>query len=65
MNMNASSPCTGVCKLDGAGFCTGCFRSKDEIACWMQLNDHEKSSVVAALDGRRKKFAPPGRNGTE
>jgi predicted Fe-S protein YdhL (DUF1289 family) len=65
MNMNAPSPCTGVCKLDGTGLCTGCFRSKDEIACWMQMNDREKSSVIAALDGRRKNFTTTGRNETE
>jgi uncharacterized protein len=58
--MNILSPCTGVCKLDGNDICTGCFRSKDEIVYWMQMNDRETFSAIAALDGRRKIFAPAG-----
>ena len=52
--MNVPSPCTGVCQLDGGDLCTGCFRSKDEIAGWTQMNDREKSAVNAALPGRWK-----------
>lgn len=33
--MTVVSPCTGLCKLDGAtGWCLGCGRSGDEIATW-------------------------------
>jgi hypothetical protein len=52
--MIISSPCTGVCQLNPGGICVGCFRSKDEIAGWTQMNDREKSSVNAVLDIRRK-----------
>jgi hypothetical protein len=58
--MNVSSPCTGVCQLDGDEICVGCFRSRDEIAGWMQMSDREKLSVITALDGRREIFAPTG-----
>jgi predicted Fe-S protein YdhL (DUF1289 family) len=62
--MKVPSPCTGFCRLDGGDICTGCFRSKDEIAGWMRSDDREKSSVVAARDGRRKHFTATGRNET-
>jgi predicted Fe-S protein YdhL (DUF1289 family) len=54
--MKISSPCTGVCELGGNEICTGCFRSKAEIAGWTQMNDREKSAVNAALSGRWKSF---------
>jgi uncharacterized protein len=52
-----SSPCTGVCRLDDDEICTGCLRSKDEIANWTQMNDHDKFSINAALAGRWKNVA--------
>lgn len=55
--MNVSSPCNGVCQLDDGEICIGCFRSKNEIAGWTQMNDREKSFVIAALDERRGKCA--------
>jgi predicted Fe-S protein YdhL (DUF1289 family) len=54
--MKTTSPCTNVCRLEGADLCVGCFRSRDEIAGWMQMNDHEKAAVNAALAGRRETF---------
>ena len=33
------SPCTGVCKLDSAGYCEGCHRTGSEIAAWIALDD--------------------------
>jgi hypothetical protein len=60
--MNVSSPCTGVCKLDGDDICIGCFRSKDEIARWTQMSDREKLFVIARLTDRKLLFwvAGPG-----
>lgn len=36
------SPCIGVCRLDGAGYCIGCHRSGNEIARWLQMTDAER-----------------------
>jgi uncharacterized protein len=63
--MKVLSPCTGVCKLDGDDICIGCFRSKDEIACWTQMSDREKYFTIVALDGRREMFAPAGQSKTQ
>jgi predicted Fe-S protein YdhL (DUF1289 family) len=47
------SPCTGVCRLDGAGeACTGCKRTLDEIATWSSLTQREKAAVLASLADR-------------
>jgi len=60
--MNLLSPCVRVCKLDRRGSCLGCFRNKEEIACWLQMTDYEKSLVIAALDDRRAKRVNTCRN---
>jgi uncharacterized protein len=52
--MNTSSPCVDICKLDGNGVCIGCFRTKEEIARWLQMEETEKSAVVARLNEHRK-----------
>jgi len=49
------SPCTHICKLDGNGICIGCFRTKGEIARWLQMNENERQTIAASLDQRRKK----------
>jgi predicted Fe-S protein YdhL (DUF1289 family) len=43
--MNTTSPCIQVCRLDDCDVCTGCHRTRDEIARWTQMNDEEKSRV--------------------
>lgn len=53
-----ASPCISVCVLDEkTGWCTGCFRTIDEIAVWGLLEDDAKRAVLAALPARR---ATPG-----
>jgi predicted Fe-S protein YdhL (DUF1289 family) len=48
------SPCISVCSIDGAtGYCTGCFRTLDEIAGWIDFSDDEKRRVWSALEARR------------
>ena len=48
------SPCINICRMDEAsGWCEGCLRTLDEIACWSLLDDAEKAAVVHALAGRR------------
>ena len=59
MPMNAgkhgvASPCISVCVMDEkTGWCTGCFRTIDEIAVWGMLEDDDKRAVLAELPGRR------------
>ncbi|WP_244816271.1 DUF1289 domain-containing protein [Caballeronia sp. Lep1P3] len=48
------SPCTGVCKLDPAhGLCAGCFRSREEIKQFRQMDDAAKLALLDALPGRQ------------
>lgn len=50
-----ASPCTKVCKLDPTGrYCTGCLRTRSEIACWSSASDDMKRAIlnrIAAADG--------------
>lgn len=43
------SPCTGVCRLDDAGYCVGCHRSGEEIACWLQFSDAQRLHLMNDL----------------
>lgn len=48
------SPCVGVCVMDEAsGFCAGCLRTLDEIACWSSADNTRKRAIKAALPARR------------
>lgn len=48
------SPCVSVCVLDpaGSGICTGCGRSLDEIAAWVDLSNAQRRVVIAQLPRR-------------
>lgn len=52
------TPCTGVCTLDGEGYCLGCQRSTHEIAAWLQLDDaqrlHLMDVVLPAREAARR-----------
>ena len=48
------SPCISVCALDGSGHCSGCLRTRDEIAGWMRLSADEQWALLATLEMRRK-----------
>jgi predicted Fe-S protein YdhL (DUF1289 family) len=48
------SPCINVCRMDArTGFCEGCFRTLDEIACWSGYSREEKLAVRARLEARK------------
>lgn len=52
------SPCVQVCIMDAADrYCTGCRRTRAEIASWWTLTDEQKRAVLAALPARCA--APP------
>nr|WP_315428749.1 DUF1289 domain-containing protein [uncultured Albidiferax sp.] len=48
-----ASPCIAVCQMDAAGvFCTGCWRTLDEIAAWSRLDAPAKRAVWEAIAER-------------
>jgi predicted Fe-S protein YdhL (DUF1289 family) len=48
-----ASPCVNVCRMnDASGYCEGCRRSLDEIACWSIYTPAEKRAVLALLPAR-------------
>ena len=65
MNDAVPSPCSNVCQMDEAsGWCQGCLRTLDEIACWSLLDEAEKAAVWQTLAQRRvtwtQRQAAPG-----
>jgi predicted Fe-S protein YdhL (DUF1289 family) len=56
------SPCINVCRMDEAsGWCEGCLRTIDEIACWSTYDDVTKSAVWDALDHRHAQWMAQNR----
>ena len=51
---SGTSPCIGVCRLDGAGFCEGCLRSIEEIGAWAGLDEATRRAIMADLELRRR-----------
>ncbi|HUX23659.1 MAG TPA: DUF1289 domain-containing protein [Burkholderiales bacterium] len=50
-----ASPCIDVCRMDeSSGYCEGCRRSLEEIACWSVYSPAEKRAVLAQLPARKK-----------
>lgn len=48
------TPCIKVCVIDAAdGLCTGCLRSRDEIAMWSSISRSERRRIMAELPTRR------------
>jgi predicted Fe-S protein YdhL (DUF1289 family) len=47
------SPCISVCHIGAStGLCSGCFRTRDEIACWSAADDGVKRVVWAMIEQR-------------
>ena len=46
------SPCIQVCVLDAHGYCTGCYRTIEEIAGWSAMSAAEQRVVLDKLPGR-------------
>lgn len=52
---------------DATGWCSGCLRTLDEIACWSGLDEAQKQAVWLELSRRRLRWrllnqAEPGLN---
>lgn len=49
------SPCVSICAVDPAGgYCLGCYRTLDEIACWINFDSTQRLAVWDAIAVRRK-----------
>ena len=62
MSGSAASPCINICQMDAStGWCAGCLRTLDEIACWSSLDEPRRHAVLAALPQRREQWLAAGR----
>ncbi|TMH37962.1 MAG: DUF1289 domain-containing protein [Betaproteobacteria bacterium] len=52
------SPCNSVCAIDtDSGYCAGCYRTIDEIAGWLDLNEDARRALLGVLEERRRRYA--------
>jgi predicted Fe-S protein YdhL (DUF1289 family) len=54
------SPCISICALGVDGHCSGCLRTRDEIAGWIRMTPAEQWALLRELD-RRREARVPGR----
>jgi hypothetical protein len=47
------SPCISVCAIGEGGLCSGCLRTRDEIATWTRMTSDEQWRLLAELERRR------------
>ena len=47
------SPCIGVCSMDDlTGFCSGCYRTLEEIQGWWDMDNTSKQAVLEQASER-------------
>ena len=47
------SPCVKICVMHPEeGLCTGCLRTRDEIAAWARLTPEARRAIMAELPSR-------------
>jgi uncharacterized protein len=48
------SPCIQICVIDaGSGLCTGCGRTRHEIAIWSSITSAERGRIMSELAARK------------
>jgi len=48
------SPCISVCQLnEETGYCTGCWRTREEIAAWSKASSESRLQILEKLHERR------------
>ncbi|MCU0760780.1 MAG: DUF1289 domain-containing protein [Steroidobacteraceae bacterium] len=47
------SPCISICALGVDGQCSGCLRTRDEIAGWIRMTPAQQWALLRELDRRR------------
>lgn len=54
MTVPELSPCRKQCRLDTTQtYCTGCGRTRPEIATWRRMSTPERQAIMDALPQRR------------
>ena len=49
------SPCVKICVIDEeSGLCTGCNRTRREIASWSSISNAERRKIMSELTARQK-----------
>ncbi len=51
-----ASPCIGICQMNDAGLCLGCFRTLDEIEHWWDYDPKQKWTVIAMAEDRQARY---------
>ena len=46
-----ASPCVSLCNLED-GYCTGCGRSRRQIAHWRRYSDEQRESIMKDLESQ-------------
>lgn len=56
--LEVESPCIRECVIDQqTGYCTGCWRTLDEISYWVSYTPGERLRILQALQERRNAAA--------
>ncbi len=55
------SPCITVCAIGVDGLCSGCLRTRDEIAAWSGMTAGEQWTLLGKLAQRRELAAAGAR----
>ncbi|OIP81984.1 MAG: DUF1289 domain-containing protein [Rhodobacterales bacterium CG2_30_65_12] len=51
----ALTPCLQICVIhEDSGLCTGCYRTRAEIAGWAGMNNDERRALMDTLPSRAK-----------
>ena len=45
IDQTVESPCVGVCQYNDEDYCSGCFRTSEEISEWSMMSKKEKRKV--------------------
>ena len=49
------SPCISICQIDPvSGNCSGCYRTRNEIARWRAMDYDEQAALLRELSQRRQ-----------
>lgn len=47
------SPCIDVCELNQQGLCSGCLRTRNEIALWGSMSPEQRQLIMDNLEFRK------------
>ena len=49
------SPCIKVCEMTPQGLCSGCLRTRNEIALWGTMSPEQRQFIMQNLESRQNK----------